>query len=102
MVFTSFIFYGYFRCTSFYGTPTMFVDLLTSLKNVNDVDITSLRTGSMGGSSCPEQLVTDVIHSLHCKEILVCLFLWFGSRCPCFVIIIMHIIVHQNAYHHAL
>ena len=40
------------RCTSLYGVPTMFIAELEELSS-RDLDLSSLRTGVMGGAPCP-------------------------------------------------
>ena len=50
------------RCTSVYGVPTMFIAYLEEYnKNKSKYDLSSLRTGFIAGSSCPEQLM----HNIH-------------------------------------
>ena len=41
------------RCTALYGVPTMFIAEL-DLPGFQDYDLSSLRTGIMAGSSCPQ------------------------------------------------
>ena len=52
------------RCTSLYGVPTMFIGEL-ELPNFDSFDLTSLRTGIMAGSTCPEQVMRNVIDRMH-------------------------------------
>uniref|UniRef100_A0A915IP81 Medium-chain acyl-CoA ligase ACSF2, mitochondrial n=1 Tax=Romanomermis culicivorax TaxID=13658 RepID=A0A915IP81_ROMCU len=55
------------KCNSLYGTPTMFVDMLSN-SNFDKYDYTSLRTGIMAGATCPIELCMDVIHKMHMKN----------------------------------
>jgi fatty-acyl-CoA synthase len=59
-----------FRCTSLYGTPTMFVDIL-NLPDLNSYDLSSLSTGYMAGAPCPQSIVKAVVHDLHMKDFVV-------------------------------
>ena len=59
------------RCTSLYGVPTMFIAEL-SLPNFADYDLSSLRTGIMAGSPCPEQVMRNVIDRMHMSEVAIC------------------------------
>ncbi len=57
-------------CTAIYGVPTMFVAELEHPR-FNEFDLTSLRTGIMGGAPCPPELVQRVMKEMHCPEILI-------------------------------
>jgi len=59
------------RCTSLYGVPTMFIAEL-SLPNFADYDLSSLRTGIMAGSPCPEQVMRNVIDRMHMSGVAIC------------------------------
>jgi fatty-acyl-CoA synthase len=59
------------RCTSLYGVPTMFIAEL-ELPQFLDFDLTSLRTGIMAGSPCPEQVMRNVIDRMHMTEVAIC------------------------------
>ena len=59
------------RCTSLYGVPTMFIAEL-SLPNFDEFDLTSLRTGIMSGSPCPEQVMRNVIDRMHMSGVAIC------------------------------
>jgi len=59
------------RCTSLYGVPTMFIAEL-ALPNFDDFDLTSLRTGIMAGSACPEQVMRKVIDHMHMSGVAIC------------------------------
>jgi len=59
------------RCTALYGVPTMFLAELEH-KLFSRFDISSLRTGIMAGSVCPEPLMRRVVEDMHMKEITIC------------------------------
>jgi fatty-acyl-CoA synthase len=59
------------RCTSLYGVPTMFIAEL-ELPNFNDFDLSSLRTGIMAGSPCPEQVMRAVIDRMNMTGVGIC------------------------------
>ena len=50
------------RCTSLYGVPTMFI-AEWALPNLASYDLTSVRTGIMAGSPCPESTMTKLIEA---------------------------------------
>ena len=58
------------KCTSIYGTPTMFIDML-NCKAFEKFDLGSLRTGVMAGSQCPEEIMKQVIYKMNCHEISI-------------------------------
>jgi fatty-acyl-CoA synthase len=58
------------RCTALYGVPTMFIAELTH-PMFNMFDLTSLRTGIMAGSPCPEPVMQQVMEKMHCSEITI-------------------------------
>ncbi|WP_330229387.1 AMP-binding protein [Nocardia sp. NBC_00508] len=59
------------RCTSLYGVPTMFIDLLTELDSATP-DLSTLRTGIMAGSPCPVQVMKRVIDRMGMREVCIC------------------------------
>ncbi|GAA3284893.1 AMP-binding protein [Nesterenkonia halobia] len=59
------------RCTSLYGVPTMFIAEL-SLETLGTFDLTSLRTGIMAGSPCPEEVMRRVIDEMNMEEVTIC------------------------------
>ena len=59
------------RCTSLYGVPTMFIAEL-SLDDFDSVDLSTLRTGIMAGSPCPEHVMRQVIERMHMSEVSIC------------------------------
>jgi fatty-acyl-CoA synthase len=58
------------RCTSLYGVPTMFIAEL-ALPGFADHDLSSLRTGIMAGSPCPEQVMRTVMDTMHMDEVSI-------------------------------
>ncbi|MFE3772489.1 AMP-binding protein [Streptomyces sp. NPDC057579] len=59
------------RCTSLYGVPTMFIAEL-NLPDFADYDLSSLRTGIMAGSPCPEEVMKRVVSEMHMAEVSIC------------------------------
>jgi fatty-acyl-CoA synthase len=58
------------RCTALYGVPTMFLAELEH-PDFKRFDLTSLRTGVMAGSLCPEPLMRRVMTDMHIPEITI-------------------------------
>jgi len=58
------------RCTALYGVPTMFLAEL-ECPDFARYDLTSLRTGVMAGSLCPEPLMRRVMTDMHLSEITI-------------------------------
>ncbi|WP_439032045.1 AMP-binding protein [Gordonia terrae] len=61
-----------YRCTSLYGVPTMFIAELALLDDGLDVDLSTLRTGIMAGSPCPEHVMRQVVERMHMGEVSIC------------------------------
>jgi fatty-acyl-CoA synthase len=59
------------RCTSLYGVPTMFIAELEH-PSFNGHDLSSLRTGIMAGSPCPEQVMRKVIDRMNMEGVTIC------------------------------
>ncbi|MFH8568258.1 AMP-binding protein [Streptomyces sp. NPDC017993] len=59
------------RCTSLYGVPTMFIAELNH-PDFASYDLTSLRTGIMAGSPCPEEVMKRVVAEMHMAEVSIC------------------------------
>ena len=59
------------RATSLYGVPTMFIAEL-ALADFDDYDLGSLRTGVMAGSTCPVEVMRQVIDRMHMSEVAIC------------------------------
>jgi fatty-acyl-CoA synthase len=58
-------------CTSLYGVPTMFIAELED-PSFPEHDLSSLRTGIMAGSPCPEQVMRKVIDRMHMEGVTIC------------------------------
>jgi len=58
------------RCTSLYGTPTMFIGELDS-PSFGEFDFSSLRTGVMAGAPCPVEVMRKVLTTMHMPEITI-------------------------------
>lgn len=58
------------RCTAIYGVPTMFIAELEQMENQH-FDLSSLRTGVMAGSLCPEPLMRKVMDKMNLREITI-------------------------------
>lgn len=58
------------RCTALHGVPTMFIGLLEHPRFAN-TDLSSLRTGIMGGAPCPVEIMKRVINDMHMSEITI-------------------------------
>lgn len=59
------------KCTALYGVPTMFIAEL-SHPMFSLFDFSSLRTGIMAGSPCPEETMRQVMTTMHMPEITIC------------------------------
>ncbi|MEU6082700.1 AMP-binding protein [Streptomyces sp. NPDC047108] len=59
------------QCTSLYGVPTMFIAEL-NLPDFATYDLSSLRTGIMAGSPCPEEVMKRVMSEMHMAEVSIC------------------------------
>jgi fatty-acyl-CoA synthase len=59
------------RCTVLYGVPTMFIAELDH-PDFASYDLTSLRTGIMAGSPCPEEVMKKVIDRMHMADVTIC------------------------------
>ncbi len=66
------------RCTALYGVPTMFIAVLEH-RIFDRIDFSSLRTGIMAGSVCPEPLMRRVIEKMNMTELTICYGLTEGS-----------------------
>lgn len=58
------------RCTTLYGVPTMFLAELEQL-DYHNLDMSSLRTGIMAGSLCPEPLMRRVMERMNLTELSI-------------------------------
>ncbi|PIE46997.1 MAG: AMP-binding protein [Gammaproteobacteria bacterium] len=58
------------KCTVLHGVPTMFIAML-SHPDFDKFDLTSLRTGIMGGSICPIEVMRSVMDKMHMSEVTI-------------------------------
>jgi fatty-acyl-CoA synthase len=58
------------RCTALYGVPTMFM-LELEHPRFEEFDLSSLRTGTMGGAPCPLELMKRVQEHMHMREVTI-------------------------------
>ncbi len=58
------------RCTALYGVPTMFIAQLEH-PDFHKSDLSSLRTGAMGGSPCPIEVMRRCVEAMHLDEITI-------------------------------
>jgi len=58
------------RCTALYGVPTMFIAALDHPEFAN-LDLSSLRTGTMAGSPCPIEVMKRVINDMNMSEVTI-------------------------------
>uniref|UniRef100_A0A8V5HCU1 Medium-chain acyl-CoA ligase ACSF2, mitochondrial n=1 Tax=Melopsittacus undulatus TaxID=13146 RepID=A0A8V5HCU1_MELUD len=58
------------RCSFLYGTPTMFIDML-SQPDFDSYDLSSLRGGVIAGSPVPPEVMKMVITKMHMPEMVV-------------------------------
>jgi fatty-acyl-CoA synthase len=56
------------RCTSLYGVPTMFI---AELPLIESYDLSSLRTGAMGGAPCPVDVMNRVRSQMGMTEVAI-------------------------------
>ena len=68
------------RCTALYGVPTMFIAELEHPDFAN-YDLSSLRTGVMAGSLCPEPLMRRVMTEMHLPEMTIAYGMTESSPC---------------------
>lgn len=59
------------KCTAAYGVPTMFIAILEH-EQFDEFDLSSLRTGIMAGSPCPQEIMQRVIDRMHMSQITIC------------------------------
>lgn len=57
-------------CTALYGVPTMFITILNQ-PDLDDYDVSTLRTGIMAGSPCPITTMRQVIDRLNMAEVTI-------------------------------
>jgi len=59
------------KCTSLYGVPTMFVEMLNQQQKLRK-NVSTLRTGIMAGSVCPKYLMNRCINELNLTDLTIC------------------------------
>ena len=57
-------------CTALHGVPTMFISELEHPRFA-EFDLSTLRTGIMGGSPCPVEIIKRVIQDMHMSQVLI-------------------------------
>ncbi|RJO74885.1 AMP-binding protein [Nocardia panacis] len=60
------------KCTSLYGVPTMFIDMLSVLDSGAAPDLSTLRTGIMAGATCPVEVMKRVLDRMGMHEVCIC------------------------------
>ncbi|MFJ7747939.1 AMP-binding protein [Peribacillus sp. NPDC097295] len=58
------------KCTALHGVPTMFIAEL-NLDDFDEYDLRSLRTGIMAGSTCPIEVMKNVVNKMGISEITI-------------------------------
>ena len=58
------------RCTALHGVPTMFIAMLAHPR-FHDFDLSTLRTGIMAGSTCPIEVMRQVMSKMHMSEVTI-------------------------------
>ncbi|XP_067286435.1 medium-chain acyl-CoA ligase ACSF2, mitochondrial [Pseudorasbora parva] len=58
------------KCTFLYGTPTMFIDML-SQPVLPQIDLSSVEGGIAAGSPCPPEVIRKVINVMGIKDIVI-------------------------------
>lgn len=58
------------RCTGLHGVPTMFIAELDHPR-FDQFDLSSLRTGIMGGSPCPTEVMKRVVRDMHMEQVTI-------------------------------
>ncbi|NXA48630.1 ACSF2 synthetase, partial [Nothocercus julius] len=58
------------KCSFLYGTPTMFIDML-SQPDLDSYDLSSLRGGIIAGSPVPPEIMKMIMTKMHMPEIVV-------------------------------
>jgi fatty-acyl-CoA synthase len=58
------------RCTALFGVPTMFIAQMDH-PEFSRFDVSSLRTGTMAGSTCPMEVMRRVMSVMHIRDITI-------------------------------
>ncbi len=56
------------KCTALHGVPTMFIAMLAH-PEFSTFDLSTLRTGAVGGSPCPMETMKRIISEMHLSEL---------------------------------
>jgi fatty-acyl-CoA synthase len=59
----------YEKCTAVHGVPTMFIGILEH-RDFAKYNYSTLRTGIMAGSTCPEKVMRDAVEKMNMTEII--------------------------------
>ena len=59
------------KCTAAYGVPTMFIAMLEH-PQFAEFDMSSLRTGVMAGTTCPAEVMKQVMSKMNMGEVTIC------------------------------
>ncbi|XP_043946443.1 medium-chain acyl-CoA ligase ACSF2, mitochondrial-like isoform X2 [Protopterus annectens] len=57
------------KCTVIYGTPTMYIDML-SQPDFSNYDMSSVETGIIAAAPIPVELFKDIMAKMHCPELI--------------------------------
>ncbi|XP_071385863.1 medium-chain acyl-CoA ligase ACSF2, mitochondrial-like [Centroberyx affinis] len=57
------------KCNFLYGTPTMFIDMLS--QDIHKYDLSSAEAGIMAGSPCPPEIMRKLRTDMNVKEIMI-------------------------------
>jgi fatty-acyl-CoA synthase len=58
------------KCTVLHGVPTMFITELDH-PDFRKFDVSSLRTGAMGGTPCPIEVMRRVVNEMHMDQVTI-------------------------------
>lgn len=58
------------KCTALYGVPTMFIGLLAH-PDFASFNLSTLRTGIIGGASCPVEVMRQIVGRMNLREITI-------------------------------
>jgi fatty-acyl-CoA synthase len=58
------------RCTALHGVPSMFIAELAHPR-FDEFDLSSLRTGAMGGAPCPTEVIKQLVARMNLSEITI-------------------------------
>ncbi|XP_064473575.1 medium-chain acyl-CoA ligase ACSF2, mitochondrial-like isoform X2 [Ornithodoros turicata] len=60
------------KCTTLYGTPTMFIDMMRELDTPGTSnDVSSVSKGIMSGAPCPPEVIKGAMHKLNVKRMQI-------------------------------